>query len=78
MIRIVRTVFLACLFSVLGVGLAQGTQEAVKKQSAAPVIVVEEPIHDFGQVSQGEAVTHDFRVLNQGTAPLEIKKVKPG
>ena len=78
MIRIVRTVFWACLFSVLGIGLAQGTQEPVTEQDAVPVIVVEEPIHDFGRVSQGEAVIHDFRVLNKGTAPLEIKKVKPG
>jgi hypothetical protein len=78
MIRIIGTVFWACLFSVLGIGLVQGAQEAVKEQSAAPVIVVEEPIHDFGQVSQGEVVTHDFQVLNQGTVPLEIKKVKPG
>ena len=76
--RFLRTVFFACFFFVLGIALAQGAQEAVKEQTAVPVIVVEESIHDFGQVSQGEAVTHDFRVLNQGTAPLEIKKVKPG
>jgi hypothetical protein len=76
--RFLRTVFFACFFFVLGIGLAQGAQAVVEEQTAVPVIVVEESIHDFGQVSQGEAVTHDFRVLNQGTAPLEIKKVKPG
>jgi hypothetical protein len=78
MIRIVKAVSWACLFSMFWIGFVQGAQETPGEQAAVPIIVVEEPIYDFGKVSQGDVVAHDFRVLNQGTAPLEIKKVKPG
>jgi len=78
MIRILKTILGLCFFPLLTIGLAQGIQEAVKVQTAVPVIVVEGSPYEFGQVSQGETVTHDFRVLNQGAAPLEIKEVKPG
>jgi len=44
----------------------------------APVMEVVESTHDFGQVAQGKVLTYDFRVLNKGDAPLEIKAVKPG
>ena len=44
----------------------------------APVMEVVEAAHDFGQVAQGKVLTYDFRVLNKGDAPLEIKAVKPG
>ncbi len=51
---------------------------AVEQDKATPVIVIEEPIYNFKQVSQGETVKHDFKVFNKGAAPLEIKSVKPG
>jgi len=54
------------------------SEEANQGQAGVPIIVLEEPTYDFGQVSEGEVITHDFRVVNQGTAPLEIKNVKPG
>jgi len=78
MIRIVRTFFGVSLFLVFWVGFVQAAEEAKKEQVAVPIIVVEESTYDFGQISEGEVVTHDFRVLNQGAAPLEIKNVKPG
>jgi hypothetical protein len=43
-----------------------------------PVIEIDAPTHDFGQVTEGEIVKHDFRVLNRGRTALEIKHVKPG
>ena len=43
-----------------------------------PVIVIDAPTHDFGQVTEGEIVKHDFQVLNRGGTTLEIKHVKPG
>ena len=72
--RICRAIFLVCL--ILMVWGASTQAENVKK--AAPVIEVEMPTYDFDQVAQGETVKHDFRVFNRGSAPLEIKKVKPG
>ena len=78
MTRTLRTVFWACLVFTCGIGWVHGAQEVAQEQTAVPVIVVKETTFDFGQVSEGDVVTHDFQVLNQGTAPLEIKKVKPG
>lgn len=46
--------------------------------TATPKIVLEKASYDFGKVSQGEIVKHDFRVVNRGKGELEIKEVKPG
>jgi hypothetical protein len=78
MISVVRTFLGACLFVALCTGFVRSAEEAGQKQDGVPIIILEEPTFDFGQVSQGEVVTHDFRVVNNGTAPLEIKQVKPG
>ena len=43
-----------------------------------PAIEIDATTHDFGQVTEGEVVKNDFRVLNRGGIPLEIKDVKPG
>ncbi|NVM21031.1 MAG: DUF1573 domain-containing protein [Desulfobacterales bacterium] len=74
MMRIFRAILLGFLVLLVCAGLTQ----AEKAKKAAPVIEVETPIYEFDQVSQGDVVKHDFRVFNRGSAPLEIKKVKPG
>jgi hypothetical protein len=55
-----------------------GLSQAAGEKEAIPVIEVEEPTYNFHQVNQGDVVRHDFRVFNRGTAPLDIKNVKPG
>ena len=52
--------------------------QAAPAQEPAPVIEIENPTYEFQQVTEGDLVKHDFRVVNRGNAPLEIKKVKPG
>jgi len=47
-------------------------------KASAPVIELDSPTYAFGQVSEGEVVTHDFKESNRGDAVLEIKEVKPG
>ncbi|MCH7918088.1 MAG: DUF1573 domain-containing protein [Planctomycetes bacterium] len=42
-----------------------------------PTIHFEAPVHDFGEVSKGTIVRHDFLVENTGFSPLKIKEVKP-
>ena len=42
---------------------------------AAPEIHVEEPIHDFGSILEGFAVTHVFTIQNTGNEVLEIGRV---
>jgi hypothetical protein len=78
MIKFVKAVLILVLFAVVWMGSVYGAEEGATEQAAAPLIVLNEPIYHFGEVSEGEVVKHDFRVLNNGTAPLEIKKVKPG
>lgn len=54
------------------------TMGAAKKGQGTAAIEIIEKTYNFGQVSQGADITHDFKVLNKGNAPLEIKSVKPG
>jgi hypothetical protein len=43
---------------------------------AAPRIVFEQPVHDFGTVEQGAKVTHLFRFHNRGERNLRIESLK--
>ncbi|MBN1843431.1 MAG: DUF1573 domain-containing protein [Deltaproteobacteria bacterium] len=84
--RILRATLWGCFVLVVLAGFVQAAEQkqtvqqkqAVEQKDAAPVIEVENPIYDFKQVAQGETVKHEFRVFNRGTAPLQIKNVKPG
>ena len=64
------------VFLLIVVGFPAIGAEEEKKTVA--MMVIEQSTHDFGQVSQGELVRHEFKVFNKGDAPLEIKSVKPG
>ena len=72
--RVLKGILWQCLLLMLWVQLIQAAGE----KEAMPVIEVDEPTYDFQQVTEGEVVKLDFRVLNRGNAPLEIKSVKPG
>lgn len=72
--RVLKGMLYSCLVLMVWVGLSQAAGE----KEAIPVIEVEEPTYNFHQVTQGDVVRHDFRVFNRGTAPLDIKNVKPG
>ena len=43
---------------------------------AAPLIAVDEPIYEFGEVLEGQFVTHVFTLTNSGDEPLEISQVR--
>ena len=75
--RTFGAILLACLALMTWVGFSVSAEED-KAEQAVPVIEVDTPVYDFKEVAQGKVVKHDFRVLNRGTAPLEIEKVKPG
>lgn len=40
-----------------------------------PKIYSPNPTHDFGTILEGEIVTHNFEIINNGKAELEIQKV---
>lgn len=74
--KVIRAILLGCLVMVMMV--LAGITQAAEENEAVPVIEIKNPTYDFQQIPQGEVVKHDFRVFNRGTAPLEIKSVKPG
>lgn len=39
---------------------------------------VPEPRFDFGELGEGETVSHDFKILNIGSEALQIADVRPG
>lgn len=41
----------------------------------APRLVVPDAVYNFGQVDQGEVVTHQFSLMNKGAAPLLIQRI---
>jgi hypothetical protein len=47
------------------------------RDQGSPVAVVDQASHDFGEVYEGERISHTFRIRNTGTAPLEIREPDP-
>ncbi len=41
----------------------------------APKIVFDEPKYDFGEIKEGDVVSHTYTFKNEGTLPLEILAV---
>jgi len=64
---------LACAFVSLFFGHFAQAQDI-----QGPKMILEELKFDFGEVKEGEAISHVFLVFNQGDQTLEIRKVKPG
>jgi hypothetical protein len=44
-------------------------------QTGAPRVVFKELERDFGRIKQGETVSYEFIFKNEGTAPLEVRRV---
>lgn len=40
--------------------------------SYLPILTLEEPVFDFGEINQGDIVNHEYSFTNTGTAPLLI------
>lgn len=78
---IVLALFATLLMSTAGAKAADSKQpgeDQVARAAAAPILVIEEPIFDFGTAEEGTVVTHAFKVKNTGNAVLSIHKVRPG
>jgi hypothetical protein len=57
---------------------AKETSPKAPAAAEAPTINVPEVTYDFGEVTEGAEVTHDFLVKNTGSGNLEIQQVRPG
>lgn len=63
-----------CLSLLAGALFGVGWSEGQEAADPTPRVVVPEPTHDFGTVTQGETVMTEFRLENRGGAPLELRK----
>lgn len=50
---------------------------AAPAQTGGPAISFTNTTHNFGTVTQGESVDFEFTFRNTGTAPLEVRNVRP-
>ena len=55
--------------------LLQGSESYPANSEGGPIIHVTQTAHAFSPVFEGEKLSHNFTVLNQGTADLNIKRV---
>jgi len=53
-------------------------QPATLYGSTGPIASIADPQYEFGQVSEGSTVIHDFLIKNTGTEQLTISDVKTG
>ncbi len=79
-----KTNLWSALFVASLVSLSAQAQESVVPAAPAapadaalvPKIVCDEPIFDFGEMSNTEFVEHDYPIRNDGTLSLEIRNVR--
>jgi hypothetical protein len=53
-------------------------QDSSRDLSDAPAAIIDFAEHDAGRVFKGELARYEFTITNQGSAPLEIIRVRPG
>lgn len=50
---------------------------AAQEEAAGPKLAIPEKTKDFGAVAQGQVLDANFKLMNEGTAPLLVKGVRP-
>jgi len=70
-----RVILLEVVLCLVVLGTVYG---ATEKQKVGPKIVLSETTYDVGEVREGKALVHSFKVQNAGDEVLKIIKVKPG
>lgn len=48
---------------------------SINQAFATPRLVLEEKEYNFGEIAEGNLVEHKFKIYNQGTSTLEIRKI---
>ena len=75
--RLLRAVLFTAAFtgviSVVAWGLAIHPIAILASTQSSPVASVDQPTYDFGEVYEGEHISHTFRVQNTGSVPLELR-----
>jgi hypothetical protein len=68
----------AITFLIIIFSISTTYSQTNSNQPKKPGIRFVEKIHDFGPLNENTSVSHDFRFINTGTAPLLIRDVKAG
>jgi Protein of unknown function (DUF1573) len=68
----------ALMMLLLAAGAAIAQENPPKPNGGTPKLVIESPMHDFGEVKSGAPLRYAFKVKNEGTADLLIQNVQPG
>ena len=79
--NVVTALMVAGVFGGFASGVAQTENSSVPEppgHTSGPRIEFATNVFNFGKVSSGEVVRHDFVFTNVGDATLEIKDVRPG
>ena len=79
--NVVTALMVAGVFGGFASGVAQTENSSVPEppgHTSGPKIEFATDVFNFGKVSSGEVVRHDFVFTNVGDATLEIKEVRPG
>jgi hypothetical protein len=67
---------LLVLASALSPTCLSANPDVAQSRDLAPEVTVQEPVHDFGTLMEGEKAIFTFVVENTGSAPLVIEKIK--
>jgi hypothetical protein len=67
-----------CVFVLTFLFLFTAFSASCAEQLSGPRMVIEENSFDCKEVKEGSVIQHNFKVLNKGDQPLQIKNVRPG
>ena len=70
-----QSVFVLMVLSLIGLNTVHGANPS---HPPAPSLEIPNPDHDFGEVPEGEKISHAFTLKNTGTGVLKIHRVQPG
>jgi hypothetical protein len=69
--------FAACCIAACCIFAAPSFLSSLHAQDTGPKLVLETREFDFGTVSQGTKVVHEFILQNKGSTPLELQRLVP-
>ncbi|MEN3335518.1 MAG: hypothetical protein V7641_4883 [Blastocatellia bacterium] len=68
----------ALMLTLLFATAAIAQEHPPKPNGGTPKLVIDSPVHDFGEVKAGTPLRYAFKIKNEGSADLLIQNVQPG